>query len=136
MFTGAGAVLANISLFLLQKVSALDKTASNGVPYWMYVCFMIGTVCILLTVLTAMARTKELTPSDEELEEMRAAPKGLHHAVREIADAVRVMPKAMHKIGVVFVFQWYAMFIYWQFVAVSTVSRMQNVPIMKHVYIQ
>jgi maltose/moltooligosaccharide transporter len=119
MFTGAGAVLANLSLFLLQKVTALEATAGNGVPYWMYVCFMIGTVCILLTVLTAMARTKELTPADDELEEMRNAPKGLHHAVKEIADAVRVMPKAMHKIGVVFVFQWYAMFIYWQFLAVS-----------------
>src|SRR3569623_403555 len=99
MFTGAGAVLANLSLFLLQKVTALEKTAGNGVPYWMYVCFMIGTVCILLTVLTAMARTRELTPSDDELEEMRNAPKGLHHAVREIADAVREMPRAMHKIG-------------------------------------
>jgi maltose/moltooligosaccharide transporter len=119
MFTGAGAVLANLSLFLLQKVTALEATAGNGVPYWMYVCFMIGTVCILLTVLTAMARTKELTPPDDELEEMRNAPKGLHHSVKEIADAVRVMPKAMHKIGVVFVFQWYAMFIYWQFLAVS-----------------
>jgi maltose/moltooligosaccharide transporter len=119
MFTGAGAVLANLSLFLLQKVSALDKTAGNGVPYWMYVCFMIGTICILLTVLTAMARTHELTPSDEELAEMRSAPKGLHHAIRDIADAVRTMPVAMHKIGVVFAFQWYAMFIYWQFLAVS-----------------
>ena len=81
MFTGAGAVLANLSLFVLQKVPALDKTAGNGVPYWMYVCFMIGTVCILVTVLTAMARTKELTPSDEELEEMRSAPKGLGRLV-------------------------------------------------------
>jgi maltose/moltooligosaccharide transporter len=119
MFTGAGAVLANLSLFLLQKISALDTTAGNGVPYWMYVCFMIGTVCILLTVLTAMARTKELTPSDAELEEIRSTPKGLHHAVLEIKEAVRVMPVAMHKIGVVFLFQWYAMFIYWQFLAVS-----------------
>ncbi len=119
MFTGAGAVLANVSLFVLQKVSALDKTAGNGVPYWMYVCFMIGTVCILLTVLTAMARTKEMTPSDVELEEMRSAPKGLRHAVLEIKDAVKAMPIAMHKIGVVFFFQWYAMFIYWQFLAVS-----------------
>ena len=76
MFTGAGAVLANLSLFVLQKVPALDKTAGNGVPYWMYVCFMIGTVCILVTVLTAMARTKELTPSDEELAEIRSAPEG------------------------------------------------------------
>src|SRR6188472_4417160 len=104
MFTGAGAVLANLSLFLLQKVSALQQTAGNGVPYWMYVCFMIGTFCILLTVLTAMARSKELTPSDEELAEIRSAPKGLHHAVREIADAVKTMPVAMHKIGVVFAF--------------------------------
>jgi len=119
MFTGAGAVLANLSLFLLQKVGALEKNAGNGVPYWMYVCFMIGTVCILVTVLLAMARTKELTPTDEELEEIRNAPKGLHHAVVEIADAVRSMPVAMHKIGVVFLFQWYAMFIYWQFLAVS-----------------
>jgi maltose/moltooligosaccharide transporter len=119
MFTGAGAVLANVSLFVLQKVSALDKTAGNGVPYWMYTCFMIGTVCILLTVLTAMARTKELTPSDEELQEMRSAPKGFRNAIREISDAVKTMPIAMHKIGVVFLFQWYAMFIYWQFLAVS-----------------
>jgi maltose/moltooligosaccharide transporter len=119
MFTGAGAVLANISLFLLQKVSALDKTAGNHVPYWMYTCFWIGTVCILLTVLTAMARTKELIPSDEALQEMRATPKGARNAVRDIRAAVQAMPIAMHKIGVVFFFQWYAMFIYWQFVAVS-----------------
>lgn len=119
MFTGAGAVLANVSLFVLQKVSALDKTASNGVPYWMYVCFMIGTFCILLTVLTAMARTKELTPSDEDLEEIRNAPKGVRHALADIRSAVKEMPVAMHKIGVVFLFQWYAMFIYWQFLAVS-----------------
>jgi maltose/moltooligosaccharide transporter len=119
MFTGAGAVLANLSLFLLQKVEALDKTTGNGVPYWMYTCFWIGTVCILLTVLTAMARTKELTPSDEELAEVRSQPKGLGPAIRDIADAVRTMPVAMHKIGVVFLFQWYAMFIYWQFLAVS-----------------
>src|SRR5689334_118093 len=119
MFTGAGAVLANLSLFVLQKVTALQKTTGNGVPYWMYVCFMIGTVCILLTVLTAMARTKELTPSDEELEEIRTAPKGVHNAVRDIAAAVRAMPVAMHQIGLVFVFQWFAMFVYWQFLAVS-----------------
>ncbi|MCE0536178.1 universal stress protein [Kineosporia rhizophila] len=119
MFTGAGAVLANVSLFALQKVDALNETAGNGVPYWMYVVFMFGTVCILLTVLTAMSRTRELTPSEEDLEEMRTAPRGVTYAVREIADAVRTMPVAMHKIGVVFAFQWYAMFIYWQFLAVS-----------------
>src|SRR3982750_4912391 len=119
MFTGAGAVLANLSLFFLQKVPALEKTAGNGVPYWMYVCFFIGTVCILFTVLTAMSRTKEITPTDEELAEMRAQKGGLAGFVGDIRDAVRAMPVAMHKIGVVFLFQWYAMFVYWQFIAVS-----------------
>ena len=46
-------------------------------------------------------------------------PRGLGNAVRDIKDAVRTMPVAMHKIGLVFLFQWYAMFIYWQFLAVS-----------------
>jgi maltose/moltooligosaccharide transporter len=119
MFTGAGAVLANLSLFVLQKVSSLDKKAGNGVPYWMYVCFMIGTICILVTVLTAMSRTKELTPSEEDLAEIRSQPGGLGGFVGDIRDAVRAMPVAMHKIGLVFAFQWYAMFIYWQFIAVS-----------------
>jgi maltose/moltooligosaccharide transporter len=114
MFTGAGAVLANLSLFGLQNV--ITGTAGNGVPYWMYTCFFIGTVCILVTVLTAMARTKELTPSAEELEEMRNAPRGFANGIRDIRAAVADMPTAMHKIGVVFLFQWYAMFVYWQFV--------------------
>jgi maltose/moltooligosaccharide transporter len=119
MFTGAGAVLANLSLFVLQKVPPLEKTAGNGVPYWMYVVFAIGTVCILLTVLTAMAKTKEVTPSEEDLAEIRATPKGLGPAVADIKDAVKAMPVAMHKIGLVFLFQWYAMFIYWQFIGPS-----------------
>src|SRR5436305_10560957 len=85
----------------------------------MYNCFWIGTVCILLTVLTAMARTKELTPVDEALREVRATPSGARNAVRDIKAAVQAMPIAMHKIGIVFFFQWYAMFIYWQFLAVS-----------------
>src|SRR5690349_5633912 len=87
MFTGAGAVLANLSFFALQKVSALNETSGNGVPYWMYTVFMIGTVCILVTVLTAMARTRELTPSDEDLEEIRNAPRGLGHAIGDIKEA-------------------------------------------------
>ena len=101
LFTGAGAVLANLSLFIFQKV--LGGTAANGVPYWVYTCFALGAVCILATVLTAMLRTKEIPPSEEELAELRAAPKGVRHAVADIAAAVREMPVSMHKIGLVFV---------------------------------
>src|SRR5205807_897224 len=105
-FITAGAILCAIILFLFPFVGAL----------WLAViCFWLLDAGIT----TAMARTKELTPSDEALQEMRATPRGARNAVRDIRDAVKTMPIAMHKIGIVFFFQWYAMFIYWQFLAVS-----------------
>jgi len=117
-YAGLGAVLANLAIFVFQKF--ITGKGSNGLPYWMYVCFWLGTVSVVITVIIAMrAGPKELRPSDEDIAEIEAAPKGLGAAVKDIASAVRTMPVAMHKIGVVFMFQWYAMFIYWQFVAVS-----------------
>jgi maltose/moltooligosaccharide transporter len=44
----------------------------------------------------------------------RSQSKGPGATVKEIAEAVKVMPIGMHKIGLAFLFQWYAMFIYWQ----------------------
>ena len=44
----------------------------------------------------------------------------------KVADAVRKMPVGMHKIGLAFLFQWYAMFIYWQYVSVSVVESVWN----------
>jgi hypothetical protein len=41
MFTGAGAVLANVSLFVFQKV--LTGASEAGVPYWVFVCFLAGS---------------------------------------------------------------------------------------------
>jgi maltose/moltooligosaccharide transporter len=117
LFTGAGAVLANVSLFVMQKVIT-GATASN-VPYWVFVCFWLGAVCCLVTIGIAMTRTKEIPPTDEELAHIRSQSKGIGATVKDIAQAVRVMPIAMHKIGLAFLFQWYAMFIYWQFVSVS-----------------
>jgi maltose/moltooligosaccharide transporter len=70
--------------------------------------------------------TKEIPPTEEELAEIRSKPKGLGPAVKEIASAVRAMPLGMHKIGLVFAFQWYAMFIYWQFVATSIGESVWN----------
>ena len=117
-YAGLGSVLANLAIFVFQKF--ITGKGSNGLPYWMYVCFWLGTVSVVITVIIAMrGGPKEIAPDEEELAEMAAAPKGLGAAVKDIASAVRTMPVAMHKIGAVFMFQWYAMFIYWQFVAVS-----------------
>ena len=117
MFVGLGAVSANLSLLVFQ--GTITGATGNGIPYWVYVCFWIGAVCSTASVLVSVLSTKEIPPTDEELAELRAKPGGLGSFVREIADAVRDMPSGMHKIGVVFLFQWYAMAVYWQFVAVS-----------------
>jgi maltose/moltooligosaccharide transporter len=124
LFTGAGAVLANVSLFVFQKV--ITGTTASGLPYWVFICFWLGAVCCLVTVSIAMLRTKEIPPTDDELTEMRAKSMGLGATVAEIAEAVKVMPIGMHKIGLAFLFQWYAMFIYWQFVSVSVAESVFN----------
>jgi maltose/moltooligosaccharide transporter len=117
MFTGAGAVLANVSLFVFQKI--FPGGGEGSVPTWVFVVFWFGAVCAIVTVGLAMLRTKEVAPSDEELTHMRSQSKGIPATIREVAEAVKVMPIGMHKIGLAFLFQWYAMFIYWQFVSVS-----------------
>ncbi len=121
LFVGAGAVLANLSIFVFQTLIA--GSTANGVPYWVYWCFWLGAICSIGSVLISVLSTKEIPPTDEELAAIRATPGGLGHAVAEVTDAVRKMPVGMHKIGLVFFFQWYAMFIYWQFVTLSIGER-------------
>ena len=117
MFVGMGAVTANLCLLIFQKV--ITGATGNGIPYWVYVCFWIGAVCSIGSVLVSVLSTKEIPPTEEELREMRSKPGGPSGFFNEIRDAVREMPVGMHKIGLVFLFQWFAMAVYWQFVAVS-----------------
>jgi maltose/moltooligosaccharide transporter len=124
MFTGAGAVLANVSLYVFQQL--LTGTSEAGLPRWVLVVFWFGAVCAIITVGLAMIRTKEVTPSEEELAHIRSSSKSPRATIAEIAEAVKVMPVGMHKIGLAFLFQWYAMFIYWQFVSVSVVESVWN----------
>jgi maltose/moltooligosaccharide transporter len=124
MFTGAGAVLANVSLFIFQKI--FPGGGEGSVPTWVFVVFWFGAVCAIVTVGLAMLRTREVTPSDDELAHMRTQSKGISATAREVAEAVKVMPIGMHKIGLAFLFQWYAMFIYWQFVSVSVAESVWN----------
>ena len=117
LFVGAGAVLANLSLYVFQQL--IEGGTGNGIPYWVYAAFWLGAICSIGSVLISVLSTKEIPPTDEELAAIRAKKGGLVAAVAEIADAVRKMLVGMHKIGLVFFFQWYAMCIYWQFVTVS-----------------
>jgi maltose/moltooligosaccharide transporter len=116
-FTGLGITLANVSLFVFEKI--LSGTTSAGIPYWVFGSFMLGAVCSIGSILVSVLKTPENRPSDEELAVIRAKPRGLVGGVREIKDAVRDMPASMHKLGLVYMFQWYAIVVYWQYVSLS-----------------
>ncbi|MGC1205888.1 MAG: MFS transporter [Flavobacteriaceae bacterium] len=121
LFVGAGILLANGSIVLFQYWFGGESVEEAGaIPQWLYYSFFIGAFLSLTTILWSVLKTPEIPPSDEELEEINKI-KGLPLGQRiskpfsEIVEAIKQMPKFMWKIGVVYLFQWYALFIYWQF---------------------
>lgn len=116
-FTGLGITLANVSLFVFQKI--ISGATQAGIPYWVVGSFMLGAVCSIGSVLISVLRTPEIPPSEEELRALRAKKGGLGPALHEIGEAVRDMPPQLRKLALVYFFQWYGMVCYWQFIALS-----------------
>ena len=121
LFVGAGILLANGSIVLFQYLFGGESVEEAGsIPQWLYYSFFIGAFLSLTTILWSVLKTPEIPPSDAELAEINEI-KGLPLSQRiskpflEIVDAIKEMPKFMWKIGAVYLFQWYALFIYWQF---------------------
>lgn len=110
-FTGLGITLANISLFIFQKV-IIGKHGS--IPYWVFGSFFLGSVCSISSVLWSISKTPEIPPTPEELEKLRAEEGGFFKPFIEIAHSIKDMPKVMWQLGLVYLFQWYALFCYWQ----------------------
>lgn len=112
-FTGLGITLANVSLYFFQK-SITGQTAS-GIPHWVFGSFLVGSICSIGSVLLSVSKTPEIPPTEEELALIRSK-KG---ALTEIAEAIKEMPKPLWQLALVYLFQWYAMFCYWQYVSHS-----------------
>jgi maltose/moltooligosaccharide transporter len=110
-FTGLGITLANLSLFIFQK----KITGHYGsLPYWVYASFFLGTICSIASVSWSVFKTPEIPPSPEELAKLKAEKIKLFTPFLEIGTAIKTMPKVMWQLGLVYVFQWYALFCYWQ----------------------
>ena len=116
-FTGFGITLANVSLFVFQ--SLIEGGTDAGIPYWVFGSFMLGSVCSIATVLISVLSTPEIPPSDEELKRLREKKGGGGAAIREIFDAIAEMPGELRKLGLVYLFQWYGMVCYWQFIGLA-----------------
>lgn len=121
LFVGAGILLANASIFIFQDWFGGGQEIEGTVPKWLYYSFFIGSFLSIATILWSVLKTPEIPPTDEELAEINKH-KALPFAERfkvpfvEIAHAVKQMPKFMWKLSAVYLFQWYALFVYWQFI--------------------
>lgn len=110
-FTGLGITLANISLFVFQK----NITGMIGkIPYWVFGSFFLGSVCSIASVCWSLYKTPEIPPSPVEIEKLKNEKLTLFTPFTEIFDAIKDMPKVMWQLALVYLFQWYALFCYWQ----------------------
>ena len=125
LFVGAGIVLANASIFIFQDwfggADTVDETVKS-IPKWLYYSFFIGAILSVSTILWSVLKTPEIPPSDEELEDIERHNKlplidRVKTPFNEIVSAIKDMPKFMWKLSAVYLFQWYALFVYWQFIA-------------------
>jgi len=110
-FTGLGQTLANFSLFAFPLI-IVGKT--GAIPNWVFASFFLGAFCSITSVWWSIRTTPEIPPSPEELEEIRSKPLSLFGSFKDIAAAIKDMPFVMWQLALVYLFQWYALFCYWQ----------------------
>lgn len=127
-FTGFGITLANLCLYFFQKNEWLSQDSKNGLPYWVYVAFLVGGLTSISTILWAMYKTKETPPTPEEYLQIQAEPKGLFSPLVSVIQAVKDMPTILWKLALLYLFQWYALFVYWQFASLSVAQTIYNIP--------
>lgn len=110
-FTGLGQTLANLSLFIF-PIIFIGTTGS--LPTWVYASFFLGAICSIGTILWSIKTTKEIPPTPEEVEKIKAEPLRLLDPFKDIVLAIGGMPRVMWQLALVYLFQWYALFCYWQ----------------------
>jgi maltose/moltooligosaccharide transporter len=110
-FTGFGQTLANVSLFVFPMI-ILGYTGK--IPNWVFASFFLGAICSIGSVWWSMRSTSEIPPTDDELKEIRATPLNFLSPFVDVFKAIKDMPKIMWQLALVYLFQWYALFCYWQ----------------------
>ena len=119
-FTGLAQMLAFLTPSILVWLGMnQDSVDAHHIPYTARVVFMVGAVLSLATILYSIKRVPELPLSEAERTEMLARPRGIGATFAEIGSAIRDMPPAMRKLGVMSLFQWYGMAAYWGYVVYS-----------------
>lgn len=110
-FTGFGQTLANVSLFVFPMIFI---GTTGKLPTWVFASFILGSICSIGSVWWSSHTTKEIPPTEEELQKIQSEKVSIFTPFVDIFAAIKEMPKVMWQLAVVYLFQWYALFCYWQ----------------------
>ena len=100
-----------------------DALGANGIPETTRIAFVIGSVLSILTILYSVWRVPELPLTDAQRAALMARPLSVKGTIAELRDAVVEMPAVMRQLAWPMLFQWYAMFCYWQYVVFALAER-------------
>ncbi|MCZ4222395.1 MFS transporter [Pedobacter rhodius] len=127
-FTGLGITLANLTpgILIAAGLISIHSRSGNNIPYTTYAAFFIGGIVSIGSIMYSCLTTKETPLSDEEIKKIKAMPGGIGSIFKDIVEAFKVMPLTMKKLGIVYLFNWYAMFIYWQFITLCLAKTIYN----------
>ncbi len=122
-FTGLAQMLAFATPALLVGLGMnQDWVDSHNIPYTARIVFWVGAVLSLATIIWSVRRVPELPLTPAERSHIDAQPKGFGATLAEIGHAIREMPVAMRKLGLMSLFQWFGMSGYWTY-AVYSIGR-------------
>lgn len=119
-FTGLGQTLAYLTPSLLVMLGMnKDAVNANHIPHIVIAAFLIGAVFSLGSVLWSLKTTPEIPLTAEEIAVIRSQPNNALSTLQDIWQAIQEMPSTMKQLAVMKLFQWYALFCYWQYIMLS-----------------
>ncbi|MCU6432863.1 MFS transporter [Undibacterium sp. Jales W-56] len=119
-FTGLGQTLAYLTPSVLVLLG-MNRDAVNGnhIPHIVIAAFLIGAVFSIASILWTLKTSPEIPLSPNEINVLQGKPSGWRATLAEVVLAIREMPPTMRQLALVKLFQWYAMFCYWQYIMLS-----------------
>lgn len=119
-FTGLGQTLSYLAptafvWFGMNK----DALAPNGIPWVTHLAFEIGAVLSITTILWSIFTVRELPLSPPELAALKKRSMSVAATAKELWHAFKEMPRPMLRMMPMMLFQWYAMFLYWQYIVIA-----------------
>lgn len=127
-FTGLGITLANLTpgILIATGLISIHSRSGNNIPYTTYAAFFIGGAVSIGSIMYSCFTTKETPLTAEEIKKIKATPGGIGSILKDISEAFKTMPLTMKKLGIVYLFNWYAMFVYWQFITLCLAKTIYN----------